>query len=377
MRPCSLPAGILYDRYGPRKLLPIATLICAFGALFFSLTESTVMASWGRFLMGIGSAFAFIGTLVLVSRWFKPKYFAILAGIAQLMSSFGAIFGEVPLAKSIHVFGWRDSMLGLAVLGVILALAMIWIIRDAPPGHAPISSGKRRSKHSIKGLGKVLKSRQTWFVAIYAFSVWAPIAVFAALWGVPFIEVLYNKSPAVASSAISMIWLGIAFGSPFAGWLSERIKRRCIVLIIGAALGIVSTFIIVFVRVPFAFMYLALFVLGLAAWGQTLSFAVIKDFTDNKYVGTAVGLNNMAVVAGGAFFQPLVGILIHGFWNGKTLNNIPIYSVGDYEKALWILPACYILALLVSLFFIIETHCKQVMTKQIAYPTQNKLAFFK
>lgn len=357
--PMQLPAGILYDRFGPRTLLPIATLICAVGALFFSATHSSIMASYGRFLMGIGSAFAFIGTIVLISRWFKPQYFAVLAGVAQLMSSFGAMFGEVPLAKSISAFGWRHSMIGLAVVGLVLAVAMRFIIRDYPKGHEVISSGKRRSKQSMKGLSKVLKSKQTWFVAGYAFCSWAPIAVFAALWGVPFIKALYPQvSTAVASSAISMVWLGIAFGSPFAGWLSELLQNRCGLLTVLAIIGIISTMVIVFVPVAFPVMYVALFGLGLAAGGQTMSFAVLKDVTAPKYVGTAVGFNNMAVVAGGAIFQPLVGYLLHLFWNGGMQSGAPYYTVHAYQMSLWILPLCYIGGVILSWYFIKETNCR-------------------
>ena len=89
--PAQLPAGVLYDRYGPRKLMTFAIILCALGSAFFASTDSIFTACIGRFLIGIGSAFSFIGVLVLISRWFPPYYFAILAGVAQLMSSVGAM----------------------------------------------------------------------------------------------------------------------------------------------------------------------------------------------------------------------------------------------------------------------------------------------
>lgn len=68
--PTQLPAGVLYDRYGPRKLMTFAIVLCAFGSAFFASTDSVFTACIGRFLIGIGSAFSFIGVLVLISRWF-------------------------------------------------------------------------------------------------------------------------------------------------------------------------------------------------------------------------------------------------------------------------------------------------------------------
>src|SRR3990167_721554 len=128
--PMQLPAGILFDRYGPRSLMTFALLLCAAGSLFFASTNQLITAGLGRFLIGIGSAFSFIGVLVLISRWFRPRQFAVLAGIAQLMSSIGAIFGEMPLAKLVDYVGWRMSSFILAFVGVALS-ALIWfVIRD-------------------------------------------------------------------------------------------------------------------------------------------------------------------------------------------------------------------------------------------------------
>ena len=52
--PMQLPAGLLFDRYGPRKLMTFALMLCAFGSFFFASTDSVLTASLGRFLIGIG-----------------------------------------------------------------------------------------------------------------------------------------------------------------------------------------------------------------------------------------------------------------------------------------------------------------------------------
>ncbi len=66
--PMQIPAGLLFDRYGPRLLITLALLICALGAFFFGMTTNLAFASAGRFFMGVGSAFSFIGILILISR---------------------------------------------------------------------------------------------------------------------------------------------------------------------------------------------------------------------------------------------------------------------------------------------------------------------
>ncbi len=180
--PSQLPAGVLFDRYGPRKLMTFAVTLCALGSIFFASTESVLTAALGRFLIGIGSAFSFIGVLVLLSRWFQPHYFAILAGIAQAMSSVGAICGEMPLAALTDSVGWRNASFILGGIGLLLAIALWLFIRDFPDQKTQ-SKPEQKFRDEWRRLIEVCRQSYTWKTGGYAFCIWTPIAVFAALWG--------------------------------------------------------------------------------------------------------------------------------------------------------------------------------------------------
>lgn len=358
--PMQLPAGLLFDRFGPRRLITLAILICALGAFLFGVTPNAVMASFGRFLMGIGSSFSFIGALLLVSRWFPPQYFALLTGLVQLMSSVGAIAGQVPLVTAINHWGWRSTVVSLAIVGCLLALLVWIVVRDSPEavskGHKFQSPPK---KGELKRLQQVCSNKQTWLIALYSFSIWAPVTAFAALWGIPFLVTSYGLTTEAASEASAMIWLGIGLGSPLAGWFSDKINSRSKPLSFSALLGIISLTIIIYCPVlPLFWLYFILFIFGLAASGQSLAFGVVKDNNTSCVVGTAIGFNNMAVVAGGALFQPLIGVLLYVNWRGIMHNGTPFYGIVDYQKALFVLPLCYVIAFFVSYFLLRETYCK-------------------
>ncbi len=354
--PAQLPAGVLYDRYGPRKLMTFAIILCALGSAFFASTDSVFTASMGRFLIGIGSAFSFIGVLVLISRWFPPYYFAILAGIAQLMSSVGAMFGEMPLASLINVVGWRCSSFILAGIGFLLAICFWVFIRDYPhqqnqtiPNHYLRDEWKR--------LIAVCKHGYTWIIGAYAFSIWTPIAVFAALWGVPYLQEKYQISVIAASGLCSMIWLGIGIGSPLLGWLSDKLESRKIALIISSILGLLATLSLLYIpTLSLASAYFVCFVLGLGAGGQTVSFAVVKENNPPEFVGTASGFNNLSVLIGGAIFQPLVGYLLQHSNSWRLVNGVHVYSLESYQKALLVMPLCFLASLLIAAFALKESH---------------------
>ncbi|MBA2655912.1 MAG: MFS transporter [Tatlockia sp.] len=353
--PMQLPAGLLFDRYGPRKLMTYALILCAIGSFFFASTDSLLTAALGRFLIGIASAFSFIGVLVLISHWFPPQQFAILAGIAQLMSSVGAIFGEAPLAALINLVGWRNASFILSFIGLALA-ALIWtVIRDYPHPHAE-NTPKRRFKDEWQRLLSVCRQSYTWIIGAYSFSIWTPIAVFAALWGVPYLQQKYQVSVIVASGLCSMIWLGIGVGSPLLGWLSDRCSNRRLALGLSSIFGLVATLILLYMpNVSLTWMYLVLFFLGLGSGGQTVSFAVVNDNNPPELVGTASGFNNLSVLLGGAIFQPVVGLILNHS-NGVMENGAPVYSIESYNFALLVMPLCYLSSLIIALFILKESY---------------------
>jgi fucose permease len=58
-----IPAGLLIDRFGPRKTTTLAIALCAVGSLVFAGADTLWMASVGRFLTGTGAAFAAVNCL--------------------------------------------------------------------------------------------------------------------------------------------------------------------------------------------------------------------------------------------------------------------------------------------------------------------------
>jgi MFS family permease len=355
--PMQLVAGLLYDCFGPRRVLTAAILVCAAGAFFFCTTHNVAMASTGRFLMGMGSAFSFIGALMLVSRWFPPYYFALVAGVVQSMSAIGAICGQIPIAAAVEDFGWRSTLRWVAIFGVGLAILISLVVRDHPPGAILVRPKNKNSE--VGRLGTVLKKSQTWFTGIYAFASWGPIVLFAALWGIPYLVEKYQLTTTQASMMCAMIWLGVGFGSPFFGWLSDFFQSRRVILIFCSVLTILSGVLVLYAPVSHGMMYVVLFVFGLAGSGQALSFAVVKDNNENHVIGTAIGFNNLVLVLSGAVLQPLAGIILHKHWQGGFDNGVPLYHLNDYVSAMSLIPFCGVLGLVISIFFIKETHCRR------------------
>ncbi len=345
-----IPVGLLFDRFPAKYLLLIAMCCCAGGLLFFSLTSQVLTLALGRFLMGIGSAFAFVGVLVIASRWFKRRYFAFLVGLAQMLAAVGAAGGQLPLSYVVNAIGWRASAIDLAWIGLGLAVVVFLLMR-IHPSERELSTTAHWCFPSIRAsLKRVLGRPSMWWIALYAFCSWAPIAVFASLWGVPFLMERFAQSNTEASSIILVIWLALAVTAPLLGLLTRRLNS-ILLLQVTALFGMIAAAALIFSGGSLAWwQYCFAAGIGIASAGQILTFDVVRGQQDKQDLGVAVGFINMAVVAGGALLQPLSGWILRWHSHGLMIHGVPQYSVGDYRTALLLVPTCFLVAAGVALF---------------------------
>ncbi len=355
--PMQLPGGLLYDRFGPRKVISVFMAICVLGAYLFAHAHTYAMAALGRFLMGLGGAVSFVGPLVLASRWFSLKYFALIAGLVQLLGAVGAVIGQVIVSAIVHTVGWRMAMMDAVFLGIILVVLMMLMVRDYPK-NTEIPTPKKIGIGEWHNLKEVLSKAQTYVIGVYSFFSWVPVTVFAALWGVSFLKSMYLLNTTHAAELMAFLWLGVAIGSPLFGWWSEKILRRNFPLGFAGLIGLVASGILLVIKMPIILVCLCLFIIGLGTSGQSLSFAVIREINPATTAGTAMGFNNLMVVAGGALGQPLVGWLISLSWDGVMVHHAPLYRLSDYQHALVIIPLSFLLVFIFAKFFIKETFCQ-------------------
>jgi MFS family permease len=108
--PMQLPVGVLLDRYGPRRLLTLACLICVVGTFIYTSTHVDWIAAIGRFLVGFGSAFAFVGVLKLATIWLPENRLAMVAGITSALGTVGAMLGDNFLSVFVDKLGWIKTL---------------------------------------------------------------------------------------------------------------------------------------------------------------------------------------------------------------------------------------------------------------------------
>lgn len=352
-----IPVGILIDRLSLRWLLTSMILVCAAGCFIFSFSTHIHVAAFARLMMGFGAAFAFVSALKVASVWFPAQQFGLLAGLTQAIGMLGAAIGQMPMAYLVAHFGWRITLFLIASIMVVLAVVIAMVVRDRTTPQTPTKKSLLHSPWS--GLVEVLKNPQSWWNALFAGLLYAPTAALAELWGVKFFRQAYHLSNEMAAMAIGLIFIGWAIGGPLTGWISDRIKRRKIILILSAFLSfLIASVVLMLPHLPLPLLFSLLFLYGLANTGVATAYAVAAEINSHAVSGTSVAFSNMASVLVGAGFQPLIGWLLQKNWSGLIENGLPVYSTTDFHWALLVLLSSLLLAVFVA-FGIKETHCQQ------------------
>jgi MFS family permease len=341
-----LPVGLMLDRWGARRVMTGAALLTAAGGVLFALAGGVGGANLGRFLLGAGTSFTWIGCLTVATAWFPPRRFALATGLSTLAGMTGAIVGQAPLAALVARAGWRPAMLWIGLFALILAGVLWLVVRDRPRAAAAVHAAPSLAGLLV-GLRAVAGDPQLWVAAIAGCMMSTPVLVFAGLWGVPYLRAAYGLSAPSAALYASLMMVGWAVGGPAFGWLSDRTGRRRGPLIAGA-LGLLVTTIAVFYAPGLSAGAAAvlLFLNGVMAGSMVIVFAVIRERWRPGQVGAAFGLVNTVVMAAGAVFQPLVGFLLDLNWDGAMADGARVYSRAAYDLAFATLPAAALAALL-------------------------------
>ncbi len=329
-----IPLGVLIDRWGARILLTIALSIAGLGSIIFATANSIELAYAGRLLIGMGSAVGFLGSLAIASKWFPPHRFALLAGLVMFFGMMSAVFAQGPLAALVETSGWRTVMWGLGVAGIILALVIALVVRNTPSGTIQTQDTKQ-SWHEI---GSSLKQAATdaavWKIALVASTMSGPMLTLGGLWGTPYMEAAYGLDRTKAASAISILFFGWAFGAPFAGWLSDRIRRRKHILVLGSGVLTIAVAALVFIpALPLTMAIILLGLIGASGSAMAITFALVRECSPPQIGASVTGIVNSMTVASGAILQPVVGYFLDQLWNGQLENGARVYLASDFRAA--------------------------------------------
>ncbi len=307
-----IPAGVLADTLGPRRILTAGSLVAGAGSLAFALAPTWEIAAVGRTLVGIGVSVTFIALLKISAVWFSANRFATLNGVTLFAGNLGAVIAGAPLAWLVTEASWRGVFIGLAVLSIALGIAAWLRVRDRPEdaGFAPVHAPAPRAAsgaHWSRALRQVLANPATWPGFFVNIGIGGSYLAFAGLWAVPYLVEVHGMSRVTAAQHASLLLLGVACGSLAVGVLSDYLVNRRGMMRVYAILYTLSWLPwLLHVQWPLSATLGWFFLMGTLIPGFTLAWTVAKEVNRPEHSGMATSVVNVGIFLGTGILQPLV-----------------------------------------------------------------------
>ena len=186
-----LPAGVLVDKVGPRRLLAAAVFCWSTAQLTAGFVFSLAPFIASRMALGVFEAPTAPTQARMIANWFDRAHRGLPMGVANVGSSLGAVLSPPILTWIMLVWGWRTMFIVMGVVG--MAFSLLWFLLYRDPEDAPLSDADRartgidvathRDPVRMAEWARLFRSRVTWglvlgnFGAIYVtwlFIAWLP-----------------------------------------------------------------------------------------------------------------------------------------------------------------------------------------------------------
>ena len=239
----SYPIGVLADRMNRKTMLGFGLALNALGFVALARAPNYACALVAVAVAGFGGSFYHPAATAMVARLF-PSTTGKALGLVGIGASVGFFVGPIyagwragMLEPALGPAAWRQPVLELGILGIVVAALFTWLADNEQP--APASERK-----TVRA-GQLFPTPALWFFFLaycLAFTVrdfaGAGMGTLSSL----FLQKAHNYGPEWTGLALSGICIAATISNPLFGSLSDRGRKRWITLALVVAAMMVALF---------------------------------------------------------------------------------------------------------------------------------------
>ena len=302
----------LVRRFGPRSVIcmGLAPMALALAAIGGSSGFATPFALY--FLVGMGTGFANIPTMVLISQWFHSDRRGMAAGLMIAGNGAAIMLAGflVPyLNRTFGADGWRAGWLLLGAIALVVAILAAWLVRNRPAdiGLKPLGRGLPPAPEQLiprdgRGDGILLVRLGVLYMAFGAtFMIYGTFIVTTMVREYGFSE---------AKAGLYWSWVGFFsfFSGVLFGTLSDRIGRRYGLALVFAVQSV--AYLLAGLRPGSAGLTVSLVLYGLAVFAiPAIMAAAVGDYLGFSRAASAFATITIFFAAGQTVGPSLAGMI--------------------------------------------------------------------
>ncbi len=326
-----VPVGVLLDRFGSRRLLITGLLLMTAGQFWFAFAGTFAIGLAARILVGGGDAMVFVSVIRIVALWFRVRQTPLLTQLTGQLGQLGAIGASFPLSAALHRFGWTPSFLLASGVGVVLAVGLLFLLKDSP------FRGTPQEPIRVRAVAATLRS--TWGTPGTRLGLWShftsqfAMTVFTLLWGFPFLVRGQGLSDGTASALLVVMTLAAMISGPVLGGLVGRFPYHRSRLVLGIVGSMASVWAVVLLwpgRAPLPLLVLLVVVTAFGSPGAMVGFDLARTFNPQHRIGSALGVVNIGGFVASLLTMALIGFLLDRLAPGGPQD----YTLDDFRLAM-------------------------------------------
>jgi MFS transporter, Spinster family, sphingosine-1-phosphate transporter len=315
---CSLIGGYIADRFSRR--LTICGSLFVWSAVTWWTGQVTTYTEllWARSLMGVSEAFYIPAALALITDYHPGETRSRAVGLHQLAIYLGVIAGGFGgYVASNPAYGWRFAFSICGGIGMLYAIPLVVLLRDAPKLEVSKSSpsvqvGASRSPWSV--LTELLGNRSFLLLVLY-FTLPAMAGWVVRDWMPSILKKQYDIGQGQAGVAATLYWqvaaiVGVIVGGGIADrWMRSNPRGRIYVSAIGMMLIVISIFGVGFASTLTASIG-CLIVFGLG-WGffDCNNMPILSQLVRPQFRASGYGIMNFVSISAGGLADWGFGVM--------------------------------------------------------------------
>jgi MFS family permease len=315
-----LPAGVLYDRLGPRVMLSAMNVIAVAGLLLFAFADGVPGLTLGRTLIGTGHGTVIAGIYLLAVAWVPAERVATMAALViGLAGGIGALLATTPLALVLAQLGFAVTFTTLALLTLAFSGAILLVVRDTPHAtdarHTRAVEGVRQS---LRGLWEVASDRQLWPIYIMGSCFTAPFLTVGGLWAGPYLRDVHGLTNTQSSYVLLAMMMALYIGYVAYGPL-DRIFNTRKGVVLGGVVGMLVCLLALSILPdpPLAAVVPLLVAFSLCSPFFVTLAAHCRGFVPDERIGRAIACINLMGLVTVFIMQLVAGVLVEAVSSGE------------------------------------------------------------
>lgn len=335
-----IPAGILVDKLGVRKLNLIGTGISLLGSVFFSITNTYEIAWVSRFMIGAGTSVVIISIMKVQAVWFKPRYFSLLSAVMAFISNIGMFAGTLPLALLIKGIGAQNTLHIISVLN-LLCLALIALFVKENDKCNKAQDNMTEKEGFFDSLREVLTTQNTYPSIFIVFFFISTMTSLMGLWAVNYLTSVYGMTKIAASGYTVFFTFGFIAGAPVISLADRWFKgnyRTSLIIFTGAYAALWTYVLIIRKGQPDISQLPAIFfMMGIVIMVHLLAFTAAKDANKIENSGVAASVVNTMEFIGSGILNFVIAFYIQkGYPPRQAFTVILVFAAGAFISSFFV-----------------------------------------